>query len=200
MSHPEPERREGAPPGSSLLAGRTPEQAQADWLHAEVPVDCPGNAGLSFSSSQHTTLYLDTMLNMHRLVKAAWVVVAAVACAVVFGVGVPLFWVWLASQFQPTVGGGGGTGMLPATIVIVGPLASYIVLVVLASRFRFSQPSDWTPEPQRMAWTRSRDEIRRRARYTSTFEQIVLLAVLVVGLGFEVWFFGFANCSSALCG
>jgi hypothetical protein len=50
-----------------------------------------------------------------------------------------------------------------------------------------------------MAWTRSRNEIRQRARYTSTFEQIVLLAILIVGFGFEVWFFGFAKCSSALC-
>lgn len=29
MPHPEPERREHAPPGSSLLAGLTPEPAQA---------------------------------------------------------------------------------------------------------------------------------------------------------------------------
>lgn len=29
MSHPEPERRTNAPPGTSLLAGLTPEQAQA---------------------------------------------------------------------------------------------------------------------------------------------------------------------------
>ena len=29
MSHPEPERRTNAPPGTSLLAGLTPQQAQA---------------------------------------------------------------------------------------------------------------------------------------------------------------------------
>lgn len=89
--------------------------------------------------------------------------------------------------------------MLAATIVILGPLASYIVLVVFASRFRFSQPSDRSPEPQRMAWTRSRDEIRQKNRSTSTFEEIVLTAVLIVGVGFEVWYFGFAHCSSAMC-
>ena len=49
--------------------------------------------------------------------------------------------------------------MLAATVVILGPLASYFVLVVFVGRFRFSQRPD--PEPQRMAWTRSRDEIRR---------------------------------------
>jgi hypothetical protein len=89
--------------------------------------------------------------------------------------------------------------MLAATLVIVGPLASYIALVVLAGRFRFSQPADARREPQRMAWNRSRDEIRQSAQYTTTFEQIVLLAILIVGLGFEVWYFGFAKCTSALC-
>jgi hypothetical protein len=134
---------------------------------------------------------------MSRALKAAWVLLAAVACAAVFGVGVPLLWIWLASQVQPTVSG--GTSMLAATLVIVGPLVSYIALVVFAGRFRFSQPPDARREPQRMAWNRSRDEIRQKARYTSTFEQIVLLAILIVGLGFEVWFFGFADCPTALC-
>ena len=140
-------------------------------------------------------LYLDTLLAVGRMLKAIWVLAAAVACAVIFGVGVPLFWLWVASQLQTTTGD--GVGMLAATVVIVGPLASYIALVALASRFRFSQRPDL--EPQRMAWTRSRGEIRRRARYTTTFEEIVLTAILIVGFGFEVWFFFLARCSSAAC-
>ncbi len=87
--------------------------------------------------------------------------------------------------------------MLAATVVIIGPLASYIGLVVLASRFRFAQRQD--SAPQRMAWMRSRDEVRDRARYTTTFEEIVLTAILIVGVGFEVWFFFFAKCPSAAC-
>lgn len=132
---------------------------------------------------------------MKPVLKAVWVLIAAAACAVVFGVGIPLFWVWLASQLDTTVNQ--GVGMLAATVVILGPLASYIALVVLASRFRFTQRPD--REPQRIAWTRSRDEIRDRARYTTTFEEIVLTAILIVGLGFEVWFFFLAKCSSAAC-
>ena len=87
--------------------------------------------------------------------------------------------------------------MLAATVAIVGPLASYIALVVFASRVRFSRRPD--SEPQRMAWTRSRQETRQRARYTTTFEEIVLTAILIVGMGFEVWFFFFARCPSAAC-
>lgn len=140
-------------------------------------------------------MYSDTLLNVRRALKVVSVLLAAVACAVVFGVGVPLFWVWLASQFQNEAYG--GIGMLAVTVVILGPLASYFALVVFVGRFRFSQRPD--PEPQRMAWTRSRDEIRRRARYTTTFEEIVLTAILIVGLGFEVWYFFFAHCPSAMC-
>lgn len=139
------------------------------------------------------------MLDMRRVVKPVWVFLAAVACAAVFGVGVPLLWVWLASQVQTTVGQGGGLSMLAATLVIVGPLASYIALVTFASRFRFTQPPDAASQPRRMAWTRSRDEIRQKARYTTTFEEIVLLAIMIVGIGFEVWFFFFAHCSSGAC-
>ena len=134
---------------------------------------------------------------MRAVLKGVGVLAAAVACAAVFGIGIPLVWVWLASQFQTTTGQ--GIGMFPATLVIVGPLACYIALVVLAGRFRFSQPADARREPQRMAWNRSRDEIRQRARYTTTFEQIVLTSILIVGFGFEVWYFGFPHCSSAMC-
>ena len=139
-------------------------------------------------------LYLGTVLYMGRALKAIYVLLAAAACAAIFGVGIPLFWVWLASQLQDT---DQGVGMLAAAVVILGPLASYFALVAFVGRFRFSQRPD--TEPQRVAWTRSRDEIRRRARYTTTFEEIVLTAVLVVGLGFEVWYFFFAKCPSAVC-
>jgi hypothetical protein len=146
-------------------------------------------------SFAYSVLYLDTLPDMRRPLKAIWVIAAAVACAAAFGVGVPLFWVWLASHLETTVGQ--GVSMLGATVVILGPLASYIVLVVLVGRFRFSQRPDY--QPQRMAWSRSRDEIRQRARHTTTFEEIILSSVLIVGVGFEIWFFFFAKCSSAAC-
>jgi hypothetical protein len=125
------------------------------------------------------------------------VIAAAAACAAVFGVGVPLGWVWLAAQLQTTAGPNSGLGMVAAAVVIGGPLASYIVLVTFVGRFRFAQRPD--PEPQHLAWTRSRAEIRQRARYTTTFEEIVLTAILIVGIGFEVWFFFFAKCPSTAC-
>jgi hypothetical protein len=146
-------------------------------------------------SNTYSVLYMDTLLDMRRPLKAIWVIAAAVGCAAVFGVGVPLFWVWVASHVETTVGQ--GVSMLGATLVILGPLASYIVLVVVVGRFGFSQRPDY--QPQRMAWSRSRDEIRQRARHTTTFEEIILSAVLIVGVGFEIWYFFFASCPSAAC-
>jgi MFS family permease len=143
----------------------------------------------------YTDLYLGTVLYMGKVLKTLWVLLAAVVCGVVFGVGVPLLWVWVASHLQTTVGQ--GTTMLAAALVILGPLFSYFALVWFVGHFRFAQrPSSERP---RMAWTQSRDEIRQKARYTTTFEQIVLLAILIVGLGFEVWYFGFARCPSGVC-
>jgi hypothetical protein len=140
-------------------------------------------------------VYLDTLPYVNRGLKAIWILTAAAGCAALFGVGVPLFWVWVASQLQNSADQ--GIGMLAAAVVILGPLGSYFALVVFVGRFQFSQRPD--AEPQRMAWTRSREEIRRRARYTTTFEEIVLTAVLIVGVGFEVWYFFFAKCPSAMC-
>lgn len=117
---------------------------------------------------------------------------AAAACAAVFGIGVPLFWVWVASQAQPT--GGQGTSDLAAAIVIVGPLASYFVLVSLAGRVRGGE----APR-QQMAWMRSRDEVRESARSTTSFEQVLILATFMMFIAFNVWFFALASCSSALC-
>lgn len=136
---------------------------------------------------------------MHRLAKAVWVLLAGLACAAVFGVAMPLGWVWVGAQFQNTTGPNSGVGMLTAAIVILGPLASYIALLTFVSRFRFSQDPDARPEPQRMAWTRSRDEIRQKNRHTSTFEQIMFIAIFIAFFGFEVWYFFFASCPSTQC-
>lgn len=134
-------------------------------------------------------------MDVNRIVRTVWVLVAAAAAAAVFGIGVPLFWVWVASELQNA--GDQGIGMVAAAVVILGPLASYFALVAFLGRFSFSRRPD--SEPQRMAWTRSRAEIRQRARYTTTFEEIVLTAVFIVGIGFEVWFFFFARCPTAAC-
>jgi hypothetical protein len=109
------------------------------------------------------------------------------ACAALFGVGVPLAWVWIASQLQTTPGQ--ATSQLAGLVVIAGPLASYLVLTLLVARV--SQPRD--ARPRRMTWNRSRDDVADKTRPITAFEQVILLAVMIVGATFEVWFLFFAH-------
>jgi hypothetical protein len=102
-------------------------------------------------------------------------------------VGVPLGWVWVASQLEPNVGQ--ATSQLAAFVVIAGPLASYFALSVVTSRL--TQPRD--ARPRRMTWNRSRDDVPETDRPITTLEQVILLAVLIVGAAFEVWFFFLAH-------
>lgn len=136
---------------------------------------------------------------MKPLLRGVWILVAGLGCAAVFGVGVPMFFVWLGAQFQDTSGPNSGVGMLTAAIVILGPLATYITLLTVVGRFRFTQDPDARHEPERMVWMRSRDEIRQKNRHTSTFEQIVFIAIFISFFGFEVWFFFLAKCPSTQC-
>jgi hypothetical protein len=105
---------------------------------------------------------------------------------------VPLLWVWVASQVQST--SGQGTTGLAAAVVIAGPLVSFALLVRLTSRFSRAELP-----PQRMAWMRSRDEVRRSGQKVTAFDQVVILATLIVAVGFEIWFFFFAHCPSGQC-
>jgi hypothetical protein len=95
----------------------------------------------------------------------------------------------VASQLQSSVGQ--ATSGAAALVVIVGPLATYASVVILAGRLGSRGGGD--VRPQRLPWNRSRDEIRQSARQTTALGQIVIIATLLVGAGFEVWFFFFAH-------
>lgn len=131
---------------------------------------------------------------MRALLHAGGILLAAAACAVVFGAGVPLFWVWLASQVQTTTGPNSGLGMLSAAIVVLGPLGSFFALVFLVGRFTRGEGP-----VHRMAWMRSRDEVRKSARSTTSFEQVLILATFLVLIAFNIWFFFLARCPSTQC-
>lgn len=129
---------------------------------------------------------------MNGILRAVGILLAAVASAVLFGVGVPLLWLWVASQVQPT--NRDATSGLAAAVVIIGPLVSFALLVMLSNRFsRAERP------PQHQAWMRSRDEIKQSGPKVTAFDQVVILATLIAGVGFEVWFFFFAHCPSGQC-
>ncbi len=131
-------------------------------------------------------------MDMGAVAKAVGIILAAILCAVVFGVGVPLLWVWIASRVDTTTNQ--GVGELAAAIVVFGPLASYFALVFAVNRF--SRGDD---RVHRMAWMRSRDEVRESARSTTSFEKVLILATFLMLLGFNIWFFFLAQCPSTQC-
>ncbi len=135
---------------------------------------------------------LNTVVYVKPMAKAMGIVLAAILCAVIFGIGVPLLWVWVASRVQSTTGY--GVSGLAALIVIIGPLASYFALVFAVGRF-----SAQDGPVQRMAWMRSRDEVRESAKFTTSFEKILILATFLILLGFNIWFFFLAQCPSTQC-
>jgi MFS family permease len=117
------------------------------------------------------------------------IVVAGVGCGVLLGAGVPLAWVWVASQVQPTSGQAvSGTAAL---IVIVGPLLTYAAALLLLRRI--GSPRTQGGRAVRMAWNTSRDEEHRVKRDTTALEQIFIIATMLVVVAFMVWFFGFAH-------
>jgi MFS family permease len=128
-------------------------------------------------------------LYVKSLFRMIAIVLAGVACGVLLGAGVPLAWVWVASQVQPT--GGQAVSGTAVAIVIVGPLITYAATLLLLRRV--GAPRGRGGRPVRMAWNTSRDEEHRIKRETPALEQIFVIATMLVAVGFIVWFIGFAH-------
>jgi hypothetical protein len=110
----------------------------------------------------------------------------------VIAVGVPAFWVWLASQIA-----GSNSEVTPSLAIFItaGILVSYWVALLIGSALR----RHWVPEEEdrrtirRMSWNRSfRDEPHRQGS-SDPIERIFVITAVVGFIAFEVWFFFFAG-------
>jgi hypothetical protein len=114
--------------------------------------------------------------------------------AVVIGFGIPLAWVWIASQIAGTK-----RDLTPSLAILIttGILVSYWLVLLVASRLR----RHWVGEGEdqarqrRMSWNRSfRDEPLRAADRKGDPVERVFVIVAVLGIiAFEIWFFFFAG-------
>lgn len=113
--------------------------------------------------------------------------------------GAPLLAVWVGSQVQAAQNGLSMTALL----AVVATLAvTVFLLAVLLARIngRYDQLSG-RPQKARQTspWLRSmrgeREEDIRRESGISGIERVVLIAVILAVLAFEVWFFFFAGSS-----
>jgi hypothetical protein len=120
--------------------------------------------------------------------------VSGLLVALSAAVGIPLAWVWIASQLAGTK-----RDITPslALLITTGILASYWVALVVGSRLRghWVSGAEQQARSRRMSWNRSfRDEPRHAAdEQTDPVERLFVIVGVIGIVAFEVWFFFFAG-------
>jgi hypothetical protein len=114
--------------------------------------------------------------------------------ALVVALGIPLAWVWIASQVAGTK-----KDLTPslAILITLGILISYWLALVVGSRVRsrWISGEEQQARVRRMSWNRSfRDEARSAGDEQSDPVERLFVIVAVIGvIAFEIWFFFFAG-------
>jgi hypothetical protein len=114
--------------------------------------------------------------------------------AIVVALGVPLAWVWIASQLAGTK-----RELTPSLAIFIttGILVSYwlVLLVGSALRSRSVGEEEERARQRRMSWNRSfRDEpLNATNRDSDPIERIFIVVAVLAIIAFEIWFFFFAG-------
>jgi hypothetical protein len=114
--------------------------------------------------------------------------------ALVVALGIPLAWVWIASQLAGT-----RKDLTPslAILITVGILISYWLALVIGSRLRgrWVSGEEQQARVRRMSWNRSfRDEPHRPGdERTDPVERLFVIVAVLGVIAFEIWFFFFAG-------
>jgi hypothetical protein len=117
-----------------------------------------------------------------------------VVVALAVAIGIPLAWVWIASQLAGTK-----RELTPplAILITTGILVSYWLVLLVGSRLRrhWVGESEERTRQRRMSWNRSfRDEPLRAAdRESDPIERIFVVVAVIAVIAFEIWFFFFAG-------
>jgi hypothetical protein len=120
--------------------------------------------------------------------------ISGFAIAVVVALGVPLVWIWIASQLAGTE-----RDLTPSLAILIttGILVSYwlVLLVGAALRSRWVGEDQEKARARRMSWNRSfRDEPLSAAnRGSDPIERVFVVVAVLAVIAFEVWFFFFAG-------
>jgi hypothetical protein len=127
-----------------------------------------------------------------RLARGAVSAASGIAGAVVVAAGVPLAWVWIASQIA-----GSERDLTPSLAILItaGILVSYWVVLLIGSWVRSYLVDEEVRRAQvrRMSWNRSfRDEPHSKQGGDPVERLFVLIAVIAI-IAFEIWFFFFAG-------
>jgi hypothetical protein len=128
------------------------------------------------------------------LVKGASAGLSGLLIALLIALGIPLAWVWIASQIAGT-----RRDLTPSLAILIttGILVSYWLALVTGSRLRrrWVSEEEQRSRVRRMSWNRSfRDEARHPGDEPTDPVERLFVIVAVIGLiAFELWFFFLAG-------
>jgi hypothetical protein len=105
------------------------------------------------------------------------------------GVGVPLLWVFIASQLSDTFL---KVPLLPLLVMVTGLFISYLAIASVVARFDKERAA---MGPARMSWNRSLSAERNPESKTTQWERVFITTCIVMTILFEIWFFVFAGSS-----
>jgi hypothetical protein len=120
--------------------------------------------------------------------------VGGLAAAIVVALGIPLVWVWIASQLAGTK-----RDLTPSLAILItaGILLSYWIALLVGSslRRRWVDAAEDQARQRRMSWNRSfRDEpLSAGDRGGDPVERVFVAVAVLAVIAFEIWFFFFAG-------
>jgi hypothetical protein len=134
------------------------------------------------------------MSRIGRTTAAAIIVLAMLAAALFLWVGIPVLWLYIASQLvntsQPSMG--------PYLVVVVGVIATVIVDAVVISRLnhQYERVTGSRGEVRvQLPWMKSLRGEREGPRSMSVLDAVLIVSVTLAGMAFGLWFFVFAGSS-----
>jgi len=125
---------------------------------------------------------------------AAWALVALMAVgSVVMWIGVPVALIYVASKLADTP----NPSMGPYLLVLIGlPIGMAVVGKALGALNRAHiRLTGAEVDAYRPGWTRSMRGERQVERRGGVLDRVMIISVVIAGVAFAVWFFGFAGSS-----
>lgn len=131
---------------------------------------------------------------MGRFVRGTGSNLLILVGALLLGFGVPVFWLWVASQLYHQTGAVNGS---VAAFIFTAILLSYCLALLIASwiRARLGHGMAESQQIKRAVWNRSvRDTHYTPGAHRADFvEKLFVATTIVVGIAFMVWFAFFAG-------
>jgi hypothetical protein len=128
------------------------------------------------------------------LVAAVSLILLMAVGSITLWIGIPVFWLWLASRLASSSQPGLGLyamvlAGIPASMVVVGKLLSRLNRV-------YGEVTGTTPRVRvQMPWLRSMRGERTNPRPRTILDVVMVCSVSLAVIAFGVWFFAFAGSS-----